>query len=109
MIRAIITSLSRGIILWLVDQKPMSGYGIVKELERSTGQHFTSGVIYPLLYELEKEGCISGQWTQKGRRHTKYYSITPTGVELLKQLRELFEMPMREALIEFIAKEDTTN
>jgi PadR family transcriptional regulator PadR len=104
LIRTTVTSFSRGIILWLVNQNPMSGYGIVKELERLTGQHLTSGIIYPLLYELEKEGFIAGEWTQKGRRRTKYYSITQSGTELLNRLRELFEMPVREALKDFIAK-----
>ncbi len=102
LIRTTVTSLSRGIILWLVNQKPMSGYGVVKELERSTGQHLTSGLIYPLLYELEKDGFIVGEWTQQGRRRTKYYSITPGGIELLNRLRALFVMPVREALKDFI-------
>jgi DNA-binding PadR family transcriptional regulator len=102
MIKTIVTSLSRGIILWLINQKPMSGYAIVKELERSTGQQLTSGVIYPLLYELEKDGCIVGNWTQHGRRRTKHYAITPSGMELLNRLRELFDMPVKEALKEFI-------
>jgi DNA-binding PadR family transcriptional regulator len=102
--RTTVTSFSRGIMLWLINEKPMSGYGIVKELERSTGQHLTSGIIYPLLYELEKEGFIAGEWTQKGRRRTKYYSITPNGIELMGRLRALFGMPVREALKEFITK-----
>ncbi len=106
LIRTFITSFSRGIILWLVNQKPMSGYGIVKELEQTTGQHFTSGLIYPLLYELEKNGFIMGEWTQKGRRRTKYYSITPSGKELLNRLRALFVMPVGEALKDFITKKD---
>ena len=104
LIRTTVTSFSRGIILWLVNQKTMSGYGIVKELERLTRQHLTSGLVYPLLYELEKEGFIAGEWTQKGRRRIKYYSITQSGIELLNRLRELFEMPVREALKDFIAK-----
>jgi DNA-binding PadR family transcriptional regulator len=32
----------------------MPGFGIVKELERPTGQKFHKGTIYPLLYEMEK-------------------------------------------------------
>ncbi len=104
LIRTTIRSFSRGIILWLVSQKPMSGYGMVKELERLTEQHLTSGIIYPLLYELEKQGFIVGEWTQKGRRRTKYYLITQTGTELLNRLRALFEMPVRETLKDFIAE-----
>jgi len=104
LIKTTVTSLSRGIILWLVDQKPMSGYGIVKEMKQSTGQNLTSGLIYPLLYELEKEGFITGKWAQKGRRRTKYYSITQNGKQLLNRLRALFEMPVKEVLKEFITE-----
>lgn len=104
LIKAIVTSMSRGIILWLINQKRMSGYQIVKELERLTGQHFTSGVVYPLLYELEKDGYIVGEWTLKGRRRTKYYSITPSGVELLNRLRKFVGMPVRDALKDFMTE-----
>jgi len=43
---------SRAVILWLISQKPMSGYKIVKEMKRLTGQKFNPGIIYPLLYKL---------------------------------------------------------
>ncbi len=103
-IRSIVTNFSRGILLWLVNEKPMSGYGLVKELERLTKQHLTSGIVYPLLYEMEKDGFIDGEWTQKGRRRMKYYAITPRGVESLNRLRELFGMPVKDALKDFISK-----
>lgn len=93
---------SRAIILWLVSQKPMSGYRIVKDVERLTGQKFHPGIIYPLLYELEKRTCITGEWTKKGRRRIKYYSITENGTKMLKRLRELFEMPVKEVLEDLI-------
>jgi len=110
LIKTTVTSLSRGIILWLVNQKRMSGYEIVKELERLTGQHLTSGVVYPLLYELEKDGFVFGRWTQKGRRRTKRYAITQSGIELLNRLHSLFELPVREALKDFIdEKSDHTH
>ena len=102
LIRAIVRGFSRAIILWLISQKPMSGYSIVKEIERLTGQKFHAGIIYPLLYELEKDGFISGGWTQKGGRRIKYYSITEKGTKLLNQLRQRFEMPVKEVLKGFI-------
>jgi DNA-binding PadR family transcriptional regulator len=80
----------------------MSGYGIVKELKHLTNQHLPSGIVYPLLYELEKDGFIIGEWTQKGRRRTKYYAITSSGVASLDRLRALFDMPVKEALKDFI-------
>jgi DNA-binding PadR family transcriptional regulator len=104
-IRTIVTNFSRALILWLVNETPMSGYGLVKELGRLTGHNLTSGVIYPLLYELEKDGSIVGDWTQKGRRRIKYYTFTPSGVESLNRLRALLDMPVKEALKDFIKKD----
>ena len=105
LIRATVRGFSRAIILWLVSQKPMSGYKIVKEIERLVEQKFHSGIIYPLLYELEKEGFIAGEWTQKGRRRTKHYLITNKGTKLLDRLRQLFEMPVKEVLKDLIGED----
>jgi PadR family transcriptional regulator, regulatory protein PadR len=104
LMRSTVTGFSRAIMLWLLQEKPMSGYAIVKELELLMGQQLSSGIVYPLLYELEKEGYISGVWSQRGKRRIKHYSLTPKGEELLSRLRKLFEMPVREALKEFITE-----
>jgi DNA-binding PadR family transcriptional regulator len=106
-VRTIVRGFSRVIILWLISQKPASGYSIVKEIERLTGQKFHAGIVYPLLYELEKDEFISGGWTQKGRRRIKYYSITEKGTKLLNQLRQRFEMPVKEVLKDFL-RENTS-
>jgi len=104
LIRATVRGFSRAIILWLVSQKPTSGYRIVKDVEGLTGEKIPPGIIYPLLYELEKEGFVAGEWTQKGRRRIKYYAITENGTRLLSRLRELFEMPVKEVLKDFIGE-----
>ncbi|MBS7657069.1 PadR family transcriptional regulator [Candidatus Bathyarchaeota archaeon] len=97
-VKATIRGFSRAIILWIISQRPMSGYKMVEEMKRLTERDFSSGVIYPLLYELENKKLISGKWVQKGRRRIKYYSITEEGTKLLNNLRELFEKPVREVL-----------
>jgi len=104
LVRATVRGFSRSIVLWLVSQKPMSGYKIVKEMKRLTGQDFHAGVVYPLLYELERGGFIVGEWIQRGRRRIKYYSITKEGTKLLGRLRELFEMPVREVLKDLLGE-----
>jgi DNA-binding PadR family transcriptional regulator len=109
LIKATVRGFSRAIILWLVSQKPMSGYKILKETERLVEQKFHSGIIYPLLYELEKEVFIAGEWTQKGGRRTKYYSITENGTELLNRLRKIFEMPVKEVLKDLIRDSSRKN
>lgn len=105
LVKATLRGFSRSTILWLVGQKRMSGYEIVKEMRRLTGQRFHSGVVYPLLYELEEKKLIAGRWVTKGRRRIKYYSITDRGTKLLNRLRELFEMPIREVLKDILGEE----
>lgn len=104
LVRAAVRGFSRSIILWLVSQKPTSGYRVVKEIKRLTGQSVHPGVVYPLLYELEKEEFIVGDWVQRGRRRIKYYSITEKGTELLDRLRELFVMPVRNVLKDLLGE-----
>jgi len=104
LIQTTIRGFSRIIILWLISHKPMSGYRIIKELEQLTEQKLNPGIVYPLLYELEKKDFVSGKWTQKGGRRIKYYSITENGTRLLNQLRQLFEMPVKEILTDLITE-----
>ncbi len=104
LVRATVRGFSRAIILWLVSQKPRSGYGIVKEMKRLTSQRFHPGIVYPLLYGLEEKQFIIGNWVERGRRRIKYYSITEKGINLLNRLRKLFEMPIREVLKDLIGE-----
>jgi len=104
LIRATVRGFSRSVILWLVSQKPMSGYAVVKEMKRLTGERFHPGIIYPLLYDLEEKGLIAGKWIKKGRRRIKRYSVTEKGTKMLNRLRELFEMPVREVLKDLIGE-----
>lgn len=98
LLRTTVKGLSRVIILWLVSQKKMSGYMIIKEIHRLTDFKFTSGIIYPLLYELEEKDLIKGKWVKKGRRNIKYYSITEKGESVLNRLRELFDKPVKQVM-----------
>ncbi|MCK4243670.1 helix-turn-helix transcriptional regulator [Candidatus Bathyarchaeota archaeon] len=65
-------------------------YCYARFMNRFTDKKFHSGVVYPLLYQLEDEGFITGVWKQKGRRRIKLYSITDKGERMLTRLRELF-------------------
>jgi PadR family transcriptional regulator PadR len=103
LVKATVRGFSRVIILWLLNQKPMSGYSTSKELRRLTGWSFHSGVVYPLLYELEEDGLIKGKWVEKGRRRIKYYSTTKDGVEVLNRVKKLLEAPVKEVLKDLIS------
>jgi len=63
------------LILWILNQKPVYGQQIAKEIERRKGTKPTPGTIYPALKELKKRGMISSE--KSGRMVV--YSITPKG------------------------------
>lgn len=102
LIRTTIRGLSRILILWLLSKKSMSGYSILKEMRRLTYQNMHSGIVYPLLYELEKTGCINGEWEEKGQRKIKTYTITGNGIRIMDNLRIFFKMPLKEVLNDLI-------
>ncbi len=89
---------------WLLSRKPLSGYNIIKELKKLTSWSFHSGVVYPLLYELEENKLIAGKWIKRGRRCIKYYSVTMNSLRILERIRELLEMPVKEVLKDFISQ-----
>jgi len=109
LLRTTVKGLSRAIILWLLSRRKMCGYEIIKEIYNLTDLKFTSGVIYPILYELEEKGLIKGEWTSKGRRNIKYYSITKNGLNILENLRALFSKSLRQIIENFIFDEDERN
>jgi len=77
---------SNSLLLSLLEQQPMYGYQIVKELEaRSQGYFkFKEGTLYPALHRLEKSGLISGKWQKlPNGRQRRYYYITARGLSKL--------------------------
>jgi len=104
LVKVAVRGFSRVVILWLLSQKPLSGYSVTKELKKLTGWSFHPGVVYPLLYELEENKLIVGKWVRKGRRRIKYYSATKSGLVVLDKVRELLQMPVKEVLKDFISQ-----
>jgi PadR family transcriptional regulator PadR len=73
---------SYSLLLSLLEEQPMYGYQIVKELEtRSQGYFkFKEGTLYPALHRLEKSGLVSGNWEMLANgRQRRYYHITGKG------------------------------
>jgi len=74
------------LLLCLIDQQPMYGYLIIKELERKSQGYFRfkEGTLYPALHRLEKAGVIRGEWhTLPSSRQRRYYHITGKGLRSL--------------------------
>ena len=76
------------LILSLLDKEDLYGYQIIQKLSISSDNIFNlkEGTLYPLLHGLENEEAISAYWveTPEGRSR-KYYKITKSGKNLLKE------------------------
>jgi len=86
----LLKSSSHSFLLCLLEQQPMYGYQIIKELEaRSQGYFkFKEGTLYPALHRLAKSGLITGSWqTLPNGRQRRYYHITEKGLAKLAQER----------------------
>lgn len=78
------------LILALLSEQALHGYGIAKRIEEKSGGvlqfHVTS--LYPILYRLEREGLLKSDWQQpEGGRRRKYYELTSDGEALLLERR----------------------
>lgn len=101
LIKSAVKGLNRVIILWILSRGSLSGYRIIKEMEKLTERSLNSGMIYPLLYDLEEKGLIAGKWMQKGRKMIKYYFITEEGNKVLKNVYDLLGKT-REIILDFL-------
>ena len=86
------------LILLLLSQTPLHGYALMKLIRNCTGGWLrsTSGNIYPLLREMEKQELVTGIWIKEesSTRKRKCYYITEKG---LKELYEMLEERRRMA------------
>ncbi len=81
------------LVLALVAETPRHGYEIGKLIEqRSDGTiSFHMASLYPLLYRMERQGWILGQWRQDtGTRRRRFYRITAAGRRVLAGQRGLW-------------------
>ena len=102
-INAFLRGLERPLILWLISQGPRYGYELIKEVKRLTGQKLKLGALYPLLYWLEDEGFVAGEWIRKGRRELRFYRLTEKGKGLLLKVHELFRKPIRGVIADLLS------
>lgn len=82
------------LILSLLEDHPRHGYEIAKLIEvRSGGAlHFHVASLYPLLYRLDKRGCIQGRWVEKSnQRRRRYYRLTAEGQRVLALQRKKWQ------------------
>jgi len=85
-VEQLIKGITEPVLLYLINEVPMYGYQIIKELEKRTTGYFKlkGGTIYPALQRLETKGLVEGRWQQTTKRQArKYYQVTEKGRQFL--------------------------
>lgn len=90
------TDLIELLALACLEDGPLHGYGVYKQLALCFGEALSSGKVYSVLGRLEEDGLTTVRETE-GRR--KDHELTPEGRALLTRIREAPE-PLRAALVE---------
>ena len=86
--RELLKGSTDSLLLCLINQQPMYGYQIIKELEKRSESYFKfkEGTLYPALHRLEKQGLIRGKWERlPSGQDRKYYRITEKGSRALSE------------------------
>lgn len=81
------------LILKLLSESDMYGYQITQEFKKRSNQQFIilEGSMYPILYRLADNGCISSYEKKVGIRQTRvYYHIEKKGFERFEEMKKEF-------------------
>ncbi|WP_424160669.1 PadR family transcriptional regulator [Bacillus amyloliquefaciens] len=76
------------LVLTLLNERPMYGYELVKEMEKRSGNELQmkEGTLYPSLHKLERQSYISSYWKKQTKGpDRKYYRITDEGRNILAE------------------------
>ncbi len=76
------------LLLSLINEGPMYGYRIIKELEERSQGYFRlrEGTLYPALHRLERLGLILGKWDRLSNgQDRRYYHMTEKGRKVLEE------------------------
>jgi len=74
------------IILKMLQEKPMHGYGFISTIRKRFGVYFGPSTIYPLLNAMEKKGYVESEWNfSPMNRPQKVYKITSQGKVFLEE------------------------
>ena len=78
-------------LLRLIQEQPMWGYMIKKQVETKFDVKLRHGALYPLLNSMEENGFLTSQTQQQGGRIRKVYAITSKGKEYVAAYSEILK------------------
>ncbi|HLH13291.1 MAG TPA: helix-turn-helix transcriptional regulator [Solirubrobacteraceae bacterium] len=70
-----------GMLLAVLSDGPLHGYGIAEELRRRSGGEFdlAEGTVYPALHRMESAGLLTSRWQVVGGRRRRVYALSSSG------------------------------
>jgi PadR family transcriptional regulator PadR len=78
-------------VLSVLQDGALHGYEIARRIEHETkgSLRFTLAALYPMLYRMEKQKWIRGNWeTSVNGRRRRCYRLTPAGKQKIVPLRK---------------------
>ncbi|MEU6645378.1 helix-turn-helix transcriptional regulator [Saccharomonospora sp. NPDC046836] len=78
-----------GMLLAVLEDEPLHGYGIIEALHRRSGGtlDMPTGTVYPALRRLERAHWIDGSWSTVGGRKRRTYTLSRAGRQELVRRR----------------------
>jgi len=73
-------------ILYHASKEKIFGLWIIEELRRH-GYDLSPGTLYPILHKMEEKGYLNSVKELGKGRIRRFYSITPDGIDVLKEAR----------------------
>jgi PadR family transcriptional regulator PadR len=87
-VRQLLRGVVEPLLLFIIDELPMHGYEIARELDRRSQGYFdlTASTIYSALRRLESRGLLLSSWEQVARKQQRrYYELTEKGRQILAE------------------------
>ena len=76
------------IVLNILKDKEYYGYELIESVRVHTEIEVAEGTLYPLLNRLKKDELVTSKWVeQESGIPRKYYCLTKTGDNILKQMQ----------------------
>ena len=76
-------------VLAIIDDLPLHGYGVIEELRKRSGGVFDlpGGTVYPALHRLERQGLIRSDRERVNGRERRIYRLSRRGRRQLSEDR----------------------
>jgi PadR family transcriptional regulator PadR len=86
-VRQLLRGVVEPLLLFIIDELPMHGYEIARELDRRSQGYFdlTASTIYSALRRLESRGLVLSSWRLVAKQKRRYYELTEKGRQILAE------------------------